>query len=294
MQTLTDNPATYPTNVHTVSDGDQGKASNFAVGHQDTANRTAWIAGQLGGSVARPDGTSGVQKFRHVLNAAALTALTDLTNGEIGAVDGGGVYQYNSSATATVDGVSVINGLASAGRWLLLTPRAVANGLAPLDSTTKVPAANLPFATIETGSCEEAATTSDPTSTTAIDTFSTTSYVDSGTYKKTVAAALNIGDIIEIEGRYILEIGATTNLTMRIVLLDGASSEVLRGTFFNTDATAYQNQTGIYIPVFARYVMTSAMLVNTCTIKMQGKRTSGTNAAIMLQNSGFRYRVLRP
>lgn len=147
---------------------------------------------------------------------------------------------------------------------------------------------------VESGGSVDTATTNDPSWATAVDAFtSPTSYANSLQYITKIASQVQAGDILELEGRYVVEIGATTVLNLRVVVQDGASIIVLPGTFFGGNAASYTNETGIVIPIFSRYVMTSQMGAGACAIAVQGKRPSGSGAAILLNTSGFKYRLLR-
>lgn len=148
--------------------------------------------------------------------------------------------------------------------------------------------------TIDSGGCEDAVDVVDPSWAQPVDTFtSATVYAPSSFYKCAVASALKSGDVIEIVGRYVVEIGGSTVLNLRLAIADGNKQMLPRGCWFGGNAASYTNETGVIIPIFARYQLRNAASPGSCTLTVQGLRSSGSGAAILLNTSGFSYRVLR-
>lgn len=112
----------WATTVRSVATGDAATQTNFLFGMQDLANRSAWLASQIGGSLSRA-ASSGVQLLRFVDNITALLAVsTDLNTHEIMRVGSTGIYHYDAASTTTVNSPYVIAPTSvgsGAGRWIL-------------------------------------------------------------------------------------------------------------------------------------------------------------------------------
>lgn len=269
--------------MRTVSNGDRANFTNFSASPQDLANRTSWLAGQIGGSVARPDSTSGVQKMRHVATATLLTALTDLSNGELAIIDGVGLYQYSLGSILSTDGVSVVNGLGGVGRWLLIAPRGIANGLAGLDSGTKVANTNLRNVLLETASYVD--TNATPNAGTNVSGAAV--YTDTAAIV-TPATVLAVGDILKIRGRGNISVDSGSTAIFHIEI-----NENTAGTPVNFAPN--ESQASIIGPTFnpvdIEHVVTTAGL---CNVKLRGKRLTGTGNWYLVSNSTLFVQVVRP
>jgi len=263
---------------------------------QDLANRTAWLAAQVGGNYARPDTTTGVQKLRSVASIAAMTALTDLVDGEICLVKGAGFYQYDSgsSAAAVTNLIIVPTAVgAGSGRFILQVNGVLnaANGVGGLDSSAKLPLANAHNAIIERGYVTDTLTT-DPTMPTwnsVVDSFTSTTPAWSSRYFYTFTSAVAIGDILRVSGRYLLTVATGNVGNFYAAVTDGANIKIDPGSYLQSG-----NDTAREVSFDFDYVVTSAMSANTCKVGLRANRSSGTGNVQILSTSNVRAQLIRP
>jgi hypothetical protein len=215
-------------------------------------------------------------------NAAAVTGQLPLAN--VAAFTAGKLPLANETAptttgvksvpTATTTGVydaacSIVNG---------------ANGIAGLDGSAKLPLANQNNATIEVKAAQDATAWA-----TVLDSFTTTSYVDSGTYKVTLTSALAVGDKLKIRGRIFMNVGSTTTMRVALAVVEGG------GTFQEIAGSIYETGTAGFVLVCfeALYTITATTPAGTCVVKVQGKRPAGSGVATIDSQGSLIVEVLR-
>ena len=247
MPTAITDVNTFTSPIQTVSDGDGATGANFALAPQGLANRTANLKSRLDAVVASTD--NGVRAVRYFATTAALQASTDHVDTTVCMVSGQGLYQYVAASTATALTPLVITPTdvgAGAGRWILLTPTGVANGVATLDSTARVPAVSVRNGIISTAIYPFLSNAS----------TSSASYSDVQSFTTTVVA----GDVMIIDGTYYSSTtGGIGNA--KIVVVDN-------GTTYDTGAITTTATTATTLTGAAN-VMYTALTSGTLTIKVQ-------------------------
>jgi hypothetical protein len=277
-QNITDvNAFTSP--VTSVADGDGATGANFLLAPQALANRTYYLQQQLQKVLLSTD--TGVRLIRPFASAALLRASTDHTDGQICQVYGVGIFQYNSSSGGTDDALKIITPTdvgAGSGRWLLLSPWAVANGLATLDGTTKLTTGQragwLVSGQIGAG--------------------------DAGTTVTTTATAISNNVTLTAVAGDILIIGSTVHMTPSSTV--GATSVNLRVQDGGVTSTVTQGlvqvatASNVGVVTFSRvYVVANS---GTIIVSMQAQCSSGTatilNAATYTGNAAISVAQYRP
>lgn len=130
--------SSFSNTTQSPATGDPANQSAFSVPLQRLLDNCKWLYEQIV--------TSGVFAIRKVADLTALAALTGMTDGQVAWVAKRGLFFYvDPDSTSPVTNLVVQPGTGS-GRWFhgdYLT-RNAANGLAGLDASAKVPAANVP------------------------------------------------------------------------------------------------------------------------------------------------------
>lgn len=124
-------------NSHTVPTAGQLVSAAAHKGYaQSLANNDKWIYDKL---------IAGVDRVRSVANLAALQALTGMVDGDVANCVSLGFFRFHATDATSANSVTIVAPGVGSGRWrhVAVDLRAVANGLAPLDANSFVPAANL-------------------------------------------------------------------------------------------------------------------------------------------------------
>lgn len=146
---LTDDPSQYAANIQVPAAGDPRTDTSVATPFQQLANRTANATaridviaapGKLGYSPALP---AGVSLGSVALNATSIAALQSIpaanrVDGMLANVANGGAYRFDIASVATPASPQIVqpSDLPVSGRWIAI-------GLVPVDTASRVPAANV-------------------------------------------------------------------------------------------------------------------------------------------------------
>lgn len=172
---------------------------------------------------------SGVLRLRSVASIAALKGVTGQTTGDHAAVKDLGIFQFDAASALSSDDVNVVTPTAGGGRWLLIVRglRGIANGIASLDATSKVPAAQLRGQLLASGSTSpSSASATMPSQATDV-------------YTGLLSTTLAVGDVWAVASQFTVTMGGAglsasedTRAAFRIVQPDTSSVELSGGTFW--------------------------------------------------------------
>jgi hypothetical protein len=128
---LTESPA-FTANVPVPDGGDGGLALGLENMAQALANRGTYLQ-----KLVELAGGLGVKRIAFTTGAMPATP----NDGDVCYVVASGIYRYNVAGSGTPDGVMIVDGPGSVGRWFHETRgvRGLADGLASLDTGGKVP-----------------------------------------------------------------------------------------------------------------------------------------------------------
>lgn len=177
--------ATWGSNPTYPEDGvDPETAAGLEVSIQSALNRAEFLSAVQ---------ATGVPRVRSVSSIAALKAVTGQTTGDHVVVKDLGFFQFEAAAVLTSDDVNIVTPTVGGGRWLLNTRalRGAINGLASLDATARVPAAQLRGQLVSTG-------------TTGVTSFSggTASGSESNAIASLFTPSLVVGQVFEVHGSF--------------------------------------------------------------------------------------------
>jgi hypothetical protein len=138
-KTLTGADSTFPSQTSPLG-GESRTATSIETPFQNSADRTEFLKSRL--FVIDSVGT-GVRRIRNVASVTALKAETELTDRTVIVVDFVGLFQYNSTSTATADDATVVTPTSvgsGAGRWIWVSIASLdaANGVPKLDSSGRL------------------------------------------------------------------------------------------------------------------------------------------------------------
>lgn len=140
---LVDDASSFPANVRAPSAAELRTAESVQMGMQDLANRTANTKSRVDGIA--PITTNGVRRVQTFASAAALTAVpaAKRADGDIAFVVGLGLFWFVAASVVAADGVFVIVTDDTSGRWIsnVFMSISIANGVARLDGSSRLPAA---------------------------------------------------------------------------------------------------------------------------------------------------------
>lgn len=145
-ETLTGNPAAFPAQRSPL-DGEPRTAGSVAIGFQDSADRTQYLADRL---LYIDPAKGGVRRVRRFVDIDALQAAADHVDATVCTVKGYGLYEYDASFAGTQDLPVVVKPTdvgAGLGAWILQLRNIIggANGVARLDGSGKIPVSFLSF-----------------------------------------------------------------------------------------------------------------------------------------------------
>lgn len=268
--------ASYPS----IANGEAGNGTVFTAPHQVAANRTKFLKGLL---------DNGIRKIREVADAATLKALTGLANGQLAQLARTGIYTYASDTdgdgelaprryTVTAGGIlrAVAFGIDSLN---------VANGVAGLDASAKVPSSQL------RGHIVAAYVLPDLIGGDA----------GTGTFKEVTTSFVNIpnvavGDMLVVEGNLQINLPASGNyLSIKYRLRDTADATI--STTQGWAATAPTNlpsslyAVGIF-PVSGVYVVQNADVVAGTTLKVTLGHDASVGQTVVAANTLSRTKVM--
>lgn len=142
---VTNETATWTTNVRYPADGDPANEATFGLTAADLANRTQYLR-----AITDVLTSTGAKRIDSATDIAALRAKTGMSTGDDCLVGTYGLYSYDAASNLAADNVLVVQPTTGGGRWLnaLATLRGLALGLAGLDSSGRLPQGQLPQALV--------------------------------------------------------------------------------------------------------------------------------------------------
>lgn len=205
----------------------------------------------------------GVTRVAYVADVTALRALTTHVQTSVAIVAGEGIYHFFPSLSTADDGLHIIRPTdvlsGSPGRWVspLGVEIGVALGIAQLDATARVAAANVRNGIIAT----VGSTFGTAGSTYATITAST--FADLASIAGVTAAA---GDVLMVAASCMIFSGSSGG-TLQLVVTDGSGTTIVQDTQFQAGSIAGY-------PFVGRYVVPSGH-AGTQTVKLQWKSIGG-------------------
>lgn len=249
-----------PSGLTVPSDGDGPgiKAADVGPAFQGLLDGTANLKSRIDVVTVATD--NGARTIRSVATIAALQAATDHVDKTVAMViANGGLYQYVAASNAAARPNLVITPTdvgGGAGRWLLLAPTDVPNGIPTLDGNSKIAAATVPNRLV--AALETALNTSFATNST------------SGLQDAIVVSVPNcqVGDVLVIDTNMWAIMGSSTG-TYSLAVVDGGTTYQLEdgAGAIGTTAAAFR-PSGLYTVLVAGTVSVKIQVVPTSAVTL--------------------------